>query len=81
MPDESGIDPKDTFRVKSRAEKGQRTTRFIRWRDQKRWSILPAVSEGGLLAASVMKGSVERVVTVFKLFVLCQDLLVLLLFL
>ncbi|KAG0148870.1 hypothetical protein CROQUDRAFT_369258 [Cronartium quercuum f. sp. fusiforme G11] len=59
--DESGVTAKDTYRDKSWTPKGTQTKREVRIRDSEHLTLLPAVTEAGMIAGTVYKGAVERV--------------------
>ncbi|KAG0138963.1 hypothetical protein CROQUDRAFT_22792, partial [Cronartium quercuum f. sp. fusiforme G11] len=59
--DESGVKNMDVWRTRGWAKKGSVGACDLRNRENDHWTILPAVSEGGMIAAMMVKGPVEQV--------------------
>ncbi|KAG0145705.1 hypothetical protein CROQUDRAFT_93565 [Cronartium quercuum f. sp. fusiforme G11] len=59
--DESGVAAKDTYRDKSWMPKGTQSKQEVRVCESKHLTLLPAVTEAGMIAGTVYKGAVERV--------------------
>ncbi|KAG0149209.1 hypothetical protein CROQUDRAFT_653759 [Cronartium quercuum f. sp. fusiforme G11] len=51
----------DVWRTRGWEKRGSAGAHDLRNRENDHWTILPAVSEGGMIAAMTAKGPVERV--------------------
>lgn len=58
--DESGIVDRSLLRTRQRGPRGKRSSRKVPKVQNKRLSILPAIGVTGLVALSVLEGSVNR---------------------
>lgn len=59
--DESGVVGRDAARTRSWAQRGGTTIRQPRHTERSRWTLLPAVSQEGMIACTVIEGPVRRI--------------------
>lgn len=59
--DESGVVGRDASRTRSWAKRGGTTVRQPRYTERSHWTLLPAVSQEGMIACTVIEGPVRRI--------------------